>query len=170
MYHPGRGYSALRRGRISIPLATYFLTICTDKDRVGAHHTACIETIRATILALGADGSIAHRMAVVMPDHMHWLFRLGERLTFSRVLARFKAKTKGALAVQSLKWQENAFEHHLRPGENVWPILHYMFMNPYRAGLAQPDERWPGFIFGEEDWEWFQDHVKDGLPYPEWLP
>lgn len=50
-----------------------------------------------------------------MPDHMHLLFRLGEKLTFSRVIGRFKAKTMRPVLECGLMWQQNVFEHRLRP-------------------------------------------------------
>ena len=94
---------------------------------------------------------------------------LGEKLTFSQVMGRFKAKTRRPIFEYGLLWQQNVFEHRLRPDEKVLPVLHYIFMNPYRKGLIGTDERWPGFFCGEDDWQWFQAHLQHELPYPEWL-
>ena len=99
------------------------------------------------------DNAIQLRAGVVMPDHVHLLFRLGEKLTFSQVMGRFKAKTRRPIFEYGLLWQQNVFEHRLRPDEKVLPVLHYIFMNPYRKGLTGMDERWPGFFCGEDDWQ-----------------
>jgi len=42
-------------------------------------------------------------------------------------------------------------------------------MNPYRAGLLTPIERWPGYYCCEEDWAWFEKMTNDRAPVPEWL-
>ena len=113
------------------------------------------------------DNSIILRAVTIMPDHVHLFFRLKERLTFSQVMGRFKAKTRAVMADRGLGWQENLFERRLRPDESVLPVLYYMFMN--RAGLLPPDEKWSGFRCGAEDWEWFQHQLDKECPYPEWL-
>ena len=169
MYQEGRGYSALRRGRVSVPEATYFVTLCVQGNGQRLDSADMILSVHSVLLALEEDGSIVLRVATIMPDHVHLLFRLKERLTFSRVIARFKAKTWADLAKRGLRWQENVFERRLRPDEPVLPVFHYIFMNPYRAKLLQGFEKWPGFRCGVEDWEWFQHHLDKDCPYPEWL-
>ena len=176
MYHSGHGYAALRKGRVSVPHATYFVTLCVVecRKRVYARSSAsglptCLEFIRQVLAEMEQDNAIQLRAGVVMPDHVHLLFRLGEKLTFSQVMGRFKAKTRRPIFEYGLLWQQNVFEHRLRPDEKVLPVLHYIFMNPYRKGLTGMDERWPGFFCGEDDWQWFQAHLQHELPYPEWL-
>ena len=128
-----------------------------------------MEFIRQVLTEMEQDNAILLRAGVVMPDHVHLLFRLGECLTFSQVIGRFKAKTMRPVLECGLMWQQNVFEHRLRPDVEVLPILHYMFMNPYRKGLIGANERWHGFFCGENDWQWFQTHLQHELPYPEWL-
>ncbi len=167
--NPEPGYSALRKGRVSIPHAAYFVTLCEARRKKGLHHAAISHRIRGEIDRLNNDASIGLRAATIMPDHVHLFFRLGERLIFSQVMGRLKSKTAGALQGVGLKWQENEYEHRLRPDEPVLPVFHYIYMNPYRKGLIGGDEKWPGFWCGEEDWGWFKHHLKDDCPYPEWL-
>lgn len=105
---------------------------------------------------------------VVMPDHVHVLFTLGERLPLDRVIAKFKSRARSADAVW--RWQANVFEHRLRADENAEDYAFYVFMNPYQAGLADVKMPWPGWLRGAE-WRWrFEDGLSAaGAPPGEWL-
>ena len=107
MHQEGRGYAALRRGRVSVPEATYFVTVCVHGSDPHLDSPDVILSINSVLTDLEGDGSIVCRASTIMPDHVHLAFALKERLTFSRVISRFKAKTKVALARRGLAWQEN---------------------------------------------------------------
>ena len=81
--------------------------------------------------------------ATIMPDHVHWLCALTGRLPVPRCVAKFKAATRSAFTVAGVSWQENFFEHRLRPGELAEVYARYVFMNPYRAGLLGRVDEWP---------------------------
>jgi hypothetical protein len=68
-----------------------------------------------------------------------------------------------------LKWQENYYDHHLRPREKLLPIFLYVFLNPYRAGLLRSNEKWPWYECSEDDWAWFGSLTNEACPFPEWL-
>jgi hypothetical protein len=104
-----------------------------------------------------------------MPDHLHALFELGERLPLAKVVARFKAKLSPHLRSLSLGWQTGFFEHRLRPEEELLPVLRYLWLNPVRAGLATPNGSWAGFYCRETEWVWFQEYVHEAVADPEWL-
>lgn len=89
--------------------------------------------------------------ATVMPDHIHWLFTLGERLTLGRVLAKFKVRSSRLWNDQNGEWQRDYFEHRLRENESSEAYGFYIFMNPYRAKLVNPDEAWPGWHCPQPD-------------------
>jgi REP element-mobilizing transposase RayT len=152
-----------------VPDATYFVTGCTEGKRDGLNGPGVSDRIHAELDGMHRDESIAFRVGTVMPDHIHVLFRLGKRLTLGQVLGRLKSKTRTALAGRGIAWQESFFDHRLQPDEPALPIFHYIFMNPYRKGIAAAGEQWHGFRCSSEDWEWFQHHLNDGCPYPEWL-
>ncbi len=88
-----KGHAALRRGRVSIPNAEYFLTVCTDERRTGLTLCAVATAILAEMHAMDADQTWQVRCAVVMPDHIHLIMILGERLTLGKSIARLKSKT-----------------------------------------------------------------------------
>jgi putative transposase len=101
---PHKGHAALRRGRVSISGAEYFLTVCTDEWRIGLTAPIIAESILAEARAMAADATWALRCAVVMPDHFHLLVVLGSRLTLGKAVARLKAKTAKVLGTSEIKW------------------------------------------------------------------
>lgn len=108
----------------------------------------------------------------VMPDHVHILFQLGERLPLDRVMA----KLKGAITrrinhhLGAHLWQENAFEHRLRPDESAEAYAFYIFMNPYRAALCGIDTAWPWWVCTDPArFQFLALRRANGSPQPERL-
>lgn len=104
-----------------------------------------------------------------MPDHMHLFFTLGERLTLSQSIARFKTKTQTLLRPQGADWQSNFYDHRIREIDSIESVIRYIYLNPYQAGTIQQNEAWPYFYCCETDWKWFQGLTDNGQPFPEWL-
>jgi REP element-mobilizing transposase RayT len=175
MRDPTNGHAALRRGRVSIPNAEYFLTVCTDEKHPGLSSPAAATAILDELRALDADHTWQLRSAVVMPDHIHALIILGERLTLGQSVGRLKAKAKSSLravaahSATSLAWERDFYDHRVRPDEDRWAIFHYIFFNPYRAGLSVTGDRWPWYYCRESDWSCFKDLLDAHPPYPDWL-
>ena len=61
------------------------------------------------------DGDATCMASTIMPDHLHFLAILSDRLSISRVVGKFKALTQPAMRAEGLCWQANFFEHRLRP-------------------------------------------------------
>ena len=167
---PIRRTSELHGHRWSAPGVRYFVTVCTQGRRCGLDArraaTMVIERVRASD-ALGDTATIA---LGVMPDHFHWLFELGVRLTLGRVIARLKAQTRGPLEAANLVWQRDFFEHRLRAEESVEDYARYVFLNPYRANLVVPVGSWPGWWCPQPEMLGFTEHLdSDGSPPPEWI-
>lgn len=164
-----RGDEALRRFRISSPGADYFLTV-NLADKNGPNLTPVARhAVRAEIEAIENSGHWHVRGAVIMPDHLHLLATLGPSLPISRAVARLKSKTRAALAAANTCWQDNYYEHRLRPHEDVGKVLLYIFLNPYRAALIPAAEQYPWFWLGHAEKEWFEPGLSDGRPFAEWL-
>jgi len=171
MRDPTKGHAALRRGRVSIPHEEYFLTLCTEDRRTGLGSPAAAPAILTELSALDADYTWQLRCAVVMPDHVHALVVLGERLALGKSIARLKSKTKPSLLSldPALAWERDFYDHRVREGEDRIALFLYIFLNPYRAGLRARTDRWPWYFCREADWSWFKDHLEADRPYPEWL-
>lgn len=116
-----------------------------------------------------ADDTISHTSYTLMPDHVHAIFHLGERLTLARTIARLKSKTKQLTQTDRPDWQSGYYDHKLRNEEERYPILHYIYMNPYKAKLTATSEIWPYTQIHTEDWKWFQPLLNKDCPYPDWL-
>ena len=166
---PTKGHAALRRGRFSSPGATYFLTLCTADKRVGLTTDSVPQAIHREIADMEADGTCTGRCHVIMPDHLHALIVLGERLSLARAVQRLKAKTSAVLHSAGLAWERGFFDHKLRADEPVDPIFRYIYLNPYRANLLPISERWPHYHCAAADWAWFSRQLDRDLPIPDWL-
>lgn len=97
LMNPEVGHAALRRGRVSSPEAVYFLTICTDGRTRGLTEPGIAPEILCQVDAAEADNVWLARCAVVMPDHLHVLVKLGAKLPLGKAVARLKAKTAASL-------------------------------------------------------------------------
>jgi putative transposase len=168
---PHRGHDALRRGRFSQPGATYFLNLCTEGRHIGLTDSTIAERLFAEAHAMTADATWTLRAATVMPDHIHLLITLGDRLPLHKAVARLKSKSAPVLRTKdsALVWQSGFFDHKLRPDDSVAAVLLYIYLNPYRAQLCESTVTWPGFYCRTEEWSWFKDMLSANLPPPEWL-
>jgi putative transposase len=162
---------ALRRGRFSQPGATYFLTLCTENRVPGLTDPAIAERLLTETHTMTADATWTLRAATIMPDHVHLLVTLGDRLPIDKSVNRLKAKTSALLKTHSpvLVWQRGFFDHKLRADEPLAAILHYIYLNPYRAQLCARTTQWPWFYCRAEEWTWFKDSLDADLSHPEWL-
>ena len=167
---PSRRTSALHAHRWSQPGTTYFVTCCTQNRRSGLTNPVVAGVLRTLVVNLDSSHDTATIAFTVMPDHMHWLFALGPRLSLGRVIARWKVQSRSALAGAGLVWQRDFFEHSLRSEESPEEYGLYVFLNPYRAGLLPAMAQWP---------HWYVPHLEalgfigqlnpDGTPPREWI-
>jgi putative transposase len=125
-----------------------FLTFCTYRRWV------LPEWAREIVLrsCLHDHGSkIDLYVAVVMPDHVHLIFRprinISDMSTHS--LAEITKAIKGAsshlinrcLGTHQRIWQEESFDHVLRASERLQEKIEYVVNNPVREGLvAKPED------------------------------
>ena len=146
--------SKLLRGRHSTPGACYVITSVTHRRRPlfrDPHIARCVIT--------EIDKASVECMAwVVMPDHVHWMFVLGD-IALGRVVQQMKARS--ALAVQAATgergslWQSGYYEHQLRGSEDLLMQARYIVANPVRAklvaGLSDYPFWWCRWIQTESD-------------------
>jgi putative transposase len=168
-FDPTKGHAALRRGRYSQPSAEYFLTLCTDGRLQGLTTQPLAKVIMNELQAMVADETWYVRCAVIMPDHLHLLAILGERLPLGKAVQRFKAKTSAVLQARRLAWERGFFDRKMRPGDDRLAIFRYIYLNPYRARLVPVEQEWPHYFCREDDWRWFREMLDVERPYPEWL-
>ncbi|TVP78383.1 MAG: hypothetical protein EA353_08500 [Puniceicoccaceae bacterium] len=165
MQTKAKGLSSLRKGRIAVPGARYFITVVTKNRCLGLDRFSNW----SRLLELAAQNTAVIWALVLMPDHFHALFVLPQETTPGDVVRGLKGPLTVDLRNQNLGWQRNYFEHRLRADEAGEPYLRYMLANPYRAGLVALDARWPFWAITSPNARWFIDKFPKQLPEPEWL-
>lgn len=167
---PIRRNQDMHRGRISFVAGIYFVTCCLkarDKSRLG--HGA-LNQITDMVRDMDAYGDTRTLAFVAMPDHLHWLFAVGERLTLTQVVAKLKFLSRQVLAADGAQWQRDCYEHRLRSSETLEDYGLYIFLNPYRAGLVSPEMAWPHWWTGQPCELSFMEKLSpSGGPPTEWL-
>ena len=163
------GTDRLRKGRLSIPHAHYFLTVGTSKRAPVFHENNGIEIFRNTLRKFHAEGDLTLHCATVMPDHCHLLFTLGNRLTLPQIASKLKRQMREGLKHTAL-WQSNFYDHRIRPDQELEPFSKYIFLNPYRKQLINYNQSWPGWILNKNYNPEFAAHLIEGcFPPEEWL-
>jgi len=85
---------------------------------------------------------------VVMPDHLHWLFRLTGTRRLDAVMHSVKrhsaASINGRRGVEGVAvWQPGYFDRALRREEDMREMARYIVANPIRAGLCRHVGEYP---------------------------
>ncbi|OYU30104.1 MAG: transposase [Comamonadaceae bacterium PBBC2] len=126
--------SHLRTGRHSQAGGIYLVTVVTaDRKPVFVDFHAARKLIH--ILHHPAFAIRTSTLAyVVMPDHLHWLFQLGEVETLSACIQRIKSLTTKAIGPEL--WQKGFHDHAIRRDEDLPAVARYIVANPVRAGLV----------------------------------
>jgi len=161
------GYSALRKGRVDLVEARYFLTLTLRRSlpekSLGLHDRELESIIISTAQAIRVWD--LHSI-VVMPDHLHLLITLTEP-KLSAAVRELKGTLTPSLREHSLRWQPGFYDHRLRPDDKVGGILRYMWLNPYRAGLGSTDQSWTGWWCSAELEKWIGG-AAGNTPAPGW--
>lgn len=130
--------SNLRKGRVSIP-GQFYLVTCVTQDRAPLFRDFATGRKVVSALRYHEENGNAQTLAyVVMPDHLHWLLALGEKMSLPRLLASLKSYTARRIGSGGQPvWQEGYHDHALRRDEEVRETARYVVANPLRAGLVQ---------------------------------
>jgi REP element-mobilizing transposase RayT len=164
------GTDRLRKGRVSIPGARYFVTVCTESRKHGLENEATSKALINGLRLLHRSANISLHCGTIMPDHVHLLFTLGQNLTLSQTLGKLKAATKDSLEACGLKWQSNFYDHRLRQEVSMESFARYIFLNPYRKKLLAPNQPWPGWVLSRDYTPEFTQHLEAGqFPPHQWL-
>lgn len=88
------------------------------------------------------------RIFLIMPDHIHGLFRFPDEAVMTKVIRDWKRWTSRHL---NIAWQDGFFDHRLRQEESVSEKADYMFQNPVWAGLVADPQEWPHGWFADRN-------------------
>jgi putative transposase len=135
------GNRALRRGRISLPGHVYLVTATTvNRKRFFLQFTPACAACRGfeDSRTLGDACLLAW---VLMPDHGHWIIRLGGKTSLDQVVNHLKSASARSvnrlIGRQGALWQRAYHDHALRAEENLRKAARYIIANPVRAGLVE---------------------------------
>jgi REP element-mobilizing transposase RayT len=84
---------------------------------------------------------------VVMPNHVHALFKVGDSTPLSAIMQNWKSIS--AVAANKLLnrsgdfWQEDYWDTFMRDEEQTRKAIRYIESNPVKAKLCQTPEAWP---------------------------
>ena len=131
----------LRLGRFSQPNQIYHITF-TTKNR--APTLGVFENARIVINIFKQSDLKKHTTTlvfVVMPDHLHWLFQLGDNHQLHNLIKTIKSKA--SIQIGQPIWQSGYYDHAIRKDEDILNIARYIVANPIRAGLVKKAGDYP---------------------------
>jgi putative transposase len=142
---PARGSRQLRKGRVSLAGAFYFVTSCCEGRRRLFDDADNTRVVFDCLDWLVAREWLDLHFAVVMPDHIHLVFELQGTRELPAVMKSFKQFTSRRIgertALSGPVWQEGYYDHAIRRTESLADIIKYCWFNPVRAGLVkEPSE------------------------------
>jgi REP element-mobilizing transposase RayT len=139
---PRRQTERLHFGRVSAKGAVYFVTFVTANRTPWLATAAPATAVLGAIRAWHEEGDGAVLAATVMPNHVHVLCVLGDRLDVGRCVSRWKTVGRRESGYAG-EWQRDFWERRVRDDESSEDYALYILLNPYRAGLAKRGEAWP---------------------------
>ena len=133
-------YNALRKGRYSEQGRAYFITTVTAARYPFFLDLWCARSMVRVLRDLNDNGFVQSLCWVVMPDHVHWLFRLQYR-NLSWIMNRMKGKSARSINRRLVRngpvWQKAYYDRGLRDDDDIKQLARYIIANPLRKGLAK---------------------------------
>ncbi len=154
-----------RRVKTGNPDDIVFLTIVTNKRDPWIARWNAYAFVRAKLGVLARGYGLKIRAWVLLPDHLHLLFRQG-RADYSKVVTAFKRgigaefKARQLISAGDSLWQARFWEHTIKDDADLDKCISYIHCNPVKHGLSE----FP------RDWRYssFQAFVKSGIVPADW--
>ena len=130
-----------RRGRIFLADHVSLVSVTTvDRNRMFLDFDAACAACRCFDASqLLGDGQML--AWILMPDHVHWLIKMGKPEDLAKVVARLKSASARSvnrvLSRRGTLWSRAYHDHCLRSDENEREVARYIIGNAVRAGMAQ---------------------------------
>lgn len=149
--------SNYRRARV--PGGSYFFTLVTHDRRSILTNENTRAALRAAIQAVREEHPFVVEAWVLLPDHLHCLWRLPDD-DYSLRWAKIKRFTRHhlGLSVGEKLWQPRYWEHCIRDENDFARHADYIHWNPVKHGLVRCAADW--------HYSTFQRFVAAGV-YPE---
>ena len=144
---PNRGHRQLRKGRHSIPGTYYSVTLSTIKREPILATPEIANIICDSFNWLETAERIKWICIMVMPDHVHAVFQLGNTHSLSSVIKSFKNYTAKQINIylgrSGSLWQRAYHDHGIRKDESLDAFIRYCYENPVRRGLVTQARDYP---------------------------
>lgn len=137
---------ALNKGRWSEKGAYYVVTVVTASRTPWFREPRPAHCIAGELKRCEDEERLRSLAWVVMPDHVHWLFELGDG-SISQCLQAFKSRS--ARVVNEIVgragpvWQAGFYDHRVRSHEDLRSQARYIVRNPLRRGLVERLDHYP---------------------------
>jgi len=144
--------------RLYIPGGTYFFTV-TAQDREHQDLIVHAAWLKACIRAEQQIAPFAVLAAVLLPDHLHMIWRLPDNdADYSGRWRRIKTRFSRALRPYAVRrsiyrkgergiWQRRFWEHVIRDERELSACIHYIHMNPIKHGHVTTPDAWEHTTF-----------------------
>ncbi|MGU9858583.1 REP-associated tyrosine transposase [Pseudomonas sp. LF245] len=130
----------LRRGRYSESGRAYLVTAVVYQRRPVFKDFYLGRLLVAEFKQAHDLGLVSSLAWVIMPDHFHWLFELGDA-ALPQVMRRVKSRStltiNRASGTWGAFWQSGYHDRAARAEEDLIQIARYIIGNPLRAGLVE---------------------------------
>ena len=133
-------------GRRSILGHYYAITTIASDRRPLFLHADHVEAVAKEIAASDERGDVSTLAWVLMPDHLHWLFRLDSGM-LSGTIQKMKMRSARTINRTGQRhgpvWQPGFHDHCIRDERSLQRHARYLVENPLRAGLVDRIEDYP---------------------------
>ena len=137
--------------------ATYFLTLVARGRRPLFADRASIDVLRRSLQAVRRRRRFEIDAAVVLPDHLHFLWTIPDG-DVSACVGLFKASATRAFRTSGRRppldrrregdvWQKRFWDHVIRNERDLSLHLDYIHYNPVKHGFAQCPHQWQASSF-----------------------
>jgi putative transposase len=146
--------------RVRVPGGCYFFTVNLAQRHENDLLVRHIAELRAAFRRTRVDRPFAVEGMVVMPEHLHCIWRLPEgdadfstrwyliKSRFSRALAYGEEVTRSrARKGERGVWQRRYWEHLIRDERDYWAHMDYLHFNPVKHGHVAQVREWPHSSF-----------------------
>ncbi len=171
--------------RLFIPGACYFFTIVTYGRSPWLCHASVRTLLRQVILLVRRKHSFQIEAWVLLPDHLHCLWRLPEQDSdfstrwnlikgwvtthFPSQLGIYERSTSHRKRREQPVWQRRFWEHHIRSDDDFRRHCDYIHYNPVKHGLCSAPKLWPFSSFhrfvkeGKYELDWGSQIAPEGV-------
>lgn len=139
--------------RLYLPGATYFFTVVTYRREPIFADEQKVEWLRQAFQTVKAKRPFESLAAVVLPDHLHCIWRLPEgdsdfSTRWQMIKTAFSRRMPATIGKGGKRiWQPRFFEHCIRDEDDFTNHLDYIHYNPVKHGLVASPAKWPHSSF-----------------------